>query len=48
MFDTLGLGGAAAVMVAIVGGAALLPVIAVQFVATRTPTLQESQEEHEG
>ncbi|KAJ5998157.1 hypothetical protein N7522_009817 [Penicillium canescens] len=35
MFTTLGLGGASGVMVAIIGGCALFPVIAVQFVATR-------------
>lgn len=35
MFTALGLGGAAGVMVAIIGGSALLPIIAVQFVSTR-------------
>ncbi|KAJ6116225.1 hypothetical protein N7512_005950 [Penicillium capsulatum] len=35
MFATLGLGGAAGVMVAIVGGCAMLPIIAVQLIATR-------------
>jgi hypothetical protein len=35
MFTTLGLGGASGVMVAIIGGCALFPIIAVQFVATR-------------
>ncbi|CAG8122059.1 unnamed protein product [Penicillium olsonii] len=35
MFTALGLGGAAGVMVAIIGGCALLPIIAVQFVSTR-------------
>ncbi|KAJ5779912.1 hypothetical protein N7457_005072 [Penicillium paradoxum] len=36
MFTTLGLGGAAGVMAALVGGCALLPIIAVQVVSTRT------------
>ncbi|CAI7609710.1 unnamed protein product [Penicillium discolor] len=35
MFTALGFGGAAGVMVAIIGGCALLPTIAVQFVSTR-------------
>lgn len=35
MFDALGLGGAAGVMVAIIGGCALFPIMAVQFVATK-------------
>ncbi|GKZ24111.1 hypothetical protein AbraCBS73388_010729 [Aspergillus brasiliensis] len=35
MFTTLGLGGAAGVMCAIIGVCALLPIIAIQFVATR-------------
>lgn len=34
MFTALGFGGAAGVMVAIIGGCALLPIIAVQFVST--------------
>ncbi|KAJ5382103.1 hypothetical protein N7517_000014 [Penicillium concentricum] len=34
MFAALGFGGAAGVMVAIIGGCALLPIIAVQFVST--------------
>lgn len=36
MFTALGFGGAAGVMVAIVGGCAMLPIIAVQFVATKS------------
>lgn len=36
MFAALGLGGAAGTMVAIISGAALLPVIAVQLVATKS------------
>lgn len=48
MFAALGLGRAAGVMAAIIGGCALLPVVAVQFVATRAPKHQESQVEHEG
>ncbi|KAF4772351.1 hypothetical protein HAV15_004853 [Penicillium sp. str.  len=35
MFTALGFGGAAGVMVAIIGGCALLPTIAVQFISTR-------------
>lgn len=35
MFTALGFDGAAGVMVAIIGGCALLPIIAVQFVSTR-------------
>ncbi|GLB02171.1 hypothetical protein AtubIFM57258_003513 [Aspergillus tubingensis] len=35
MFETLGLGGAAGVMCAIIGVCALLPIIAIHFVATR-------------
>ncbi|KAK9846230.1 Sucrose/H+ symporter [Penicillium brevicompactum] len=38
MFSALGFGGAAGVMVAIIGGCALLPMIAVQFVSTRSDT----------
>lgn len=36
MFTAVGLGGAAGVMVAIISASALLPIIAVQSVATRT------------
>ena len=35
MFAAMGLGGAAGIMVAIIGGCALAPIIAVQFTATR-------------
>ena len=35
MFANLGLGGAAGLMVGLVAGACLLPVMAVQFVASR-------------
>lgn len=35
MFTALGLGGTAGVMVAIIGGCALAPIIAVHFVANR-------------
>lgn len=35
MFAALDLGGAAGVMVAIVGGCAMIPIIAVQFLATQ-------------
>lgn len=35
MFAALGQGGAAGVIVAIIGGCALAPIIAVQFTATR-------------
>ncbi|KAJ5493525.1 Major facilitator superfamily domain general substrate transporter [Penicillium fimorum] len=35
MFAALGFGGATGVMIAIIGGRALLPIIAVQFVSTR-------------
>jgi hypothetical protein len=36
MFAALGLGKAAGVMVAIIGGCALAPIIAVHFAATRS------------
>lgn len=35
MFETLGLGGAAGVMVAIVAGCCLTSIVALQFVASR-------------
>lgn len=38
MFAALGLGGAAGVMVAIIATSAFLPIIVVQFVATRADT----------
>jgi hypothetical protein len=39
MFAALGLGGAAGVMVAIIAASALLPIIAVQSVASRTDSI---------
>lgn len=41
MFAALGLGKAAGVMVAIIGGAALLPIIAVQVVSTRSDSQRD-------
>ena len=45
MFASLGLGGAAGVMVAIIGGCAMIPIITVQSVATRRDKREELDRE---